>query len=242
MTKASEVAEALRARIASGELRPAAPLPSEARIGAEYAVSRGTVRDAIARLRQDGLVASHRGRGTFVRHAGARPRHTHARLLATDDDGDWVDVATRGWHAAETATRVGAADAELALDLGVEEHSPVHVHERLLVAPDGRRQARRLHLPAATALAHPALTREPFVTPERLYRVLRADGQEVRCTDLVRVRVPSPADAALAVPDGGLVFVVRRVVRGGDGRALALEETRLSAEDTQLRVEVGRAR
>jgi GntR family transcriptional regulator len=43
--------------------------PSEHELVAEYAVSRHTVRDALRRLRDDGLLDSARGRGTWVRKA-----------------------------------------------------------------------------------------------------------------------------------------------------------------------------
>ena len=240
MNKAEQVAEALRAEIVGDTLRPAAPLPSEARIGQRFEVSRGTVRDAIAQLRQEGLVVSYQGKGSFVRAVDERPRHTHTRFLAVDADGDWVDVATRGWDPVEAPTTYrGNATAELALTLGIEEHAPLYVHDRVLADQEGRRQSHRLHLPIATVVDHPALEAEPFVTPEQLYKALRDAGLELTCTDYIRARVPSPADiATLDLHDGGLILIIRRLVRSIDGRALALEETRLSSEDTQVMMRV----
>jgi GntR family transcriptional regulator len=233
------VAEALRAEIVSGALRAAEPLPSEARIAQRFDVSRGTAREALGRLRQEGLVVSYQGKGSFVRAVDERPRHTHTRFLAADPDGDWVDVATRGWDPIERPTTYrGTASADLALALGVEEHSPVFVHDRLLADAEGRRQAHRLYLPIATVMAFPALEAEPFVTPEQLYGVLHDGGQELRCYDFLRARVPSPADAATLDIGEGLMFVIRRAVRGTDGRTLALEETKLSGHDTQVMMQV----
>ncbi|MCW2639357.1 MAG: transcriptional regulator, GntR family [Dactylosporangium sp.] len=56
----------LRKRIESGELQPDRPLPSEPYLAAEYGVARGTVRHAIAILRDEGLVVTVPGRGNFV--------------------------------------------------------------------------------------------------------------------------------------------------------------------------------
>jgi len=52
-------------------LRPRATLPSESYLQQEYGVSRGTVRMAIGILRDEGLVVTIGGRGTFVRAPAA---------------------------------------------------------------------------------------------------------------------------------------------------------------------------
>jgi len=61
-----QVADVLRRRIASGELPPNRPVPSETQLEAEFEIARGTARKAIAVLREDGLVVTIPGRGTFV--------------------------------------------------------------------------------------------------------------------------------------------------------------------------------
>lgn len=61
-----QVAEAIRARIESGELVVDRPIPSENQLVQEYGVARGTARKAIELLREQGLVITVTGRGTFV--------------------------------------------------------------------------------------------------------------------------------------------------------------------------------
>lgn len=56
----------LRARIASGEYPANSRLPGEHDLAALYGVSRPVVREALRRLRDDGLVFSRQGAGTFV--------------------------------------------------------------------------------------------------------------------------------------------------------------------------------
>jgi GntR family transcriptional regulator len=56
-----KVAEDIKAAIAAGAYPPGALLPSESELAERYSVSRGTVRQAFAALRADGVIASRRG-------------------------------------------------------------------------------------------------------------------------------------------------------------------------------------
>jgi GntR family transcriptional regulator len=62
-----QLANVLREMITSGALAPRTPLPSESYLQQEYGVSRGTVRTAVAILRNENLVVTIGGRGTYVR-------------------------------------------------------------------------------------------------------------------------------------------------------------------------------
>ena len=64
-----EIAEYLRALIESGKLQPGDPLPSEAELCKTFDTSRGPVRQAVASLRNDGLISSGRGRRSLVLEA-----------------------------------------------------------------------------------------------------------------------------------------------------------------------------
>lgn len=66
LSKYYQLTQILRKRIQSGELKPGDQIPVEDALCREYGVSRGTVRQAISRLVQQGLVSRHQGRGTFV--------------------------------------------------------------------------------------------------------------------------------------------------------------------------------
>lgn len=61
-----QIREQLRRQILSGELKPGAPLPSEAQICTQCGVSRMTARLALSQLANEGLVVRRKGRGTFV--------------------------------------------------------------------------------------------------------------------------------------------------------------------------------
>ena len=61
-----QVADILRARIEAGQLLPDRPVPSETQLQQEFGVARGTARKAIALLRDQALVVTVKGRGSYV--------------------------------------------------------------------------------------------------------------------------------------------------------------------------------
>lgn len=61
-----EVARQIAQRIEDGVLAPGAQLPTEVDLTREFGVGRSVVREAIARLRQDGMVEARQGVGVFV--------------------------------------------------------------------------------------------------------------------------------------------------------------------------------
>jgi DNA-binding FadR family transcriptional regulator len=65
-TLAHGVVTGLKSRILDGSLAPGSKLPSEAELIEEYGVSRTVVREAVTRLRAEGLVETFQGRGSFV--------------------------------------------------------------------------------------------------------------------------------------------------------------------------------
>jgi GntR family transcriptional regulator, transcriptional repressor for pyruvate dehydrogenase complex len=77
---AQRVVAGLKSRILDGTLAPGSKLPSEAELIEKYAVSRTVIREAVTRLRAEGLVETHQGRGSFVL---AMPEPTSFQLEAT---------------------------------------------------------------------------------------------------------------------------------------------------------------
>lgn len=77
---AQRVVAGIKAHILDGSLAPGTKLPSEAELVEEYAVSRTVVREAVTRLRAEGLVETFQGRGSFVL---AVPEPTSFRVEAS---------------------------------------------------------------------------------------------------------------------------------------------------------------
>ncbi|MEE6260812.1 winged helix-turn-helix domain-containing protein [Plantactinospora sonchi] len=57
----------IKARIASGELKPGDKLPSVSQLRNQYNASNTAVRNAMLVLREAGLVHGHQGKGVYVR-------------------------------------------------------------------------------------------------------------------------------------------------------------------------------
>jgi len=79
-----QVANHYRDMILSGSLKPGDEVPSERQIADEWSIARPTATRALAALRNQGLVESRQGAGTFVRdrvhfHRRARDRYMRAR-------------------------------------------------------------------------------------------------------------------------------------------------------------------
>ena len=68
-TMSDRVTQALLELIRNGSYPPKSRLPSEAEMAQHFGVSRTVVREAVSRLKSEGLVESRQGSGVFVREA-----------------------------------------------------------------------------------------------------------------------------------------------------------------------------
>jgi GntR family transcriptional regulator len=144
------IAADLREKIAAGEegYRPGDRLPSESELIERYDVARGTARQAIARLKQEGLLSTIKGSGSRVR------RTPPCRRLSTDrfsrehrerGRGAYdVELRDMGYQGRTQWLALGKEKApkDVAKMLGLKAGSPVMVRSRLMfaapVAPGGK--------------------------------------------------------------------------------------------------------
>lgn len=114
------VADELRDRIARGELARGTQLPSEAQLCQQFGASRGTIRTALATLRQQGLIGGGQGRAPVVLDSAiGQPFETLQSFSA------WARRAGRvpGQRTIELARR-GASDIAAAA-LEIDPGTPV---------------------------------------------------------------------------------------------------------------------
>jgi GntR family transcriptional repressor for pyruvate dehydrogenase complex len=101
----------VRREITSGRLAEGQSLPTEAKMAAQFGVSRPLLREALAELRAEGFVETVSGRGTFVRHpteGDLAEAFAHQLLLATSAPGPTVE------HLYEARQAIEVLAAELA--------------------------------------------------------------------------------------------------------------------------------
>ncbi|SDY10504.1 GntR family transcriptional regulator [Saccharopolyspora shandongensis] len=77
-----QVADDLRTAIRDGVLSPGARLPKHAELAEEYGVSVGTVKSALGTLRNESLIVSRQGEGSWVRRV--LPETTAADAMDAD--------------------------------------------------------------------------------------------------------------------------------------------------------------
>lgn len=113
VAKYQAVANALAERIRSGELSHRDRLPGELELAQEFAVSRGTVRQALATLQQSGLIETWTGAGSFVTYDGEQ----------MDESRGWAEAfARRGLPTTIRLVALGKVELpELAQQLDVAE-------------------------------------------------------------------------------------------------------------------------
>jgi GntR family transcriptional regulator len=124
------IADDLRAKIKAGALEPNAKLPTEGELSEQYEASRNTVREAIRRLTDEGLLDSRPGQGTFV----ARRVDPFVTVLTAD--------AKTGFGAGESAAYLS--------EVRSKHRDPVNSIPKVEVLPVNDEVAPLLDIPQGT--------------------------------------------------------------------------------------------
>lgn len=126
----SQIYDALKKKIISGELAPGERLPSEPELSVIYGAGRYSVRRALSMLSSEGRLRIEHGRGVFVSD-GLVFQYTIDRRQRL------FDQLERAGHRGEVVClSIGdrLADAEIAFGLKIIEGERVHVNEVLLLS------------------------------------------------------------------------------------------------------------
>jgi DNA-binding GntR family transcriptional regulator len=86
-----EIASDIRRLIISGALKPGDQLASVREMKRQYQVSDGTIQAALRVLREEGLIESFHGRGSFVTKQTARPESDADRFAALEKRVDQLE-------------------------------------------------------------------------------------------------------------------------------------------------------
>jgi DNA-binding GntR family transcriptional regulator len=118
-TISDRLVDIVRDRILSGEIPPNVPIRQDS-LAAELQISKIPLREALARLEQDGLLVSHPNRGFFVRPMSAKEaEEVYALRLKIEPD-----AAASACKVATDAERQAAKDALDRLAVAAAAHEP----------------------------------------------------------------------------------------------------------------------
>jgi GntR family transcriptional regulator len=212
---ANQLSLELANQISTGALGEAdGRLPSEAELSERYAVSRATIREALAKLESAGIVTRRHGSGTFInRIVRNRPGLIWGWL---NEAPAFVDLIAHSGHtAASRVLRIAvlaAAETPLALDLTADAQA-VRI-EKLFVANDTPVIHSATAIPRAFIEpgAGPTLARDEY--EKTTYQLLEAQsGRRVHHqeSDVRAVAADDDLAAVLRVPPGAPLLEVEEV-------------------------------
>ena len=215
-----DVADGLRGSIVTGEFGPGETLPSEKELADQYQVSRDTVRRALGRLTQQGLLTSGRGRlGRQVRTSSpltfyAVPSESAERMTerrATGADAWVADAADQGRRAGQDiSVAIEGVSPQVSSRLEVETGQLVCVRRRLRAIDGEPHNLNDTYYPRD--ISEGTLIENPADIAMGVIAYMRDLGYvQVRFRDDLEMRMPAPDEAErLNIPPGVPVLVQYR--------------------------------
>lgn len=199
----------LEKRIRSGEFAPGEKLPAEARLAEQFAVSRAVVREAIARLKADGLVASRQGSGVYVaRRLGAGVFRMAADVLG---EAQQIEDIFELRLIIEVAAAERAALRRTPADVEAIEAALARMDAAVACGADGVRADDDFHCAIAVASGNPLIgrfvafvnqafsaSRAPTWSPEGSIRGLAGAAQDEHRALHAAIMAGDPAAAQRA--------------------------------------------
>jgi GntR family transcriptional regulator len=230
-----QLAEVLEREILSGRWEPGERLPSEPDLCDHFGLSRTTVRQALARLHQEGLLSRRKGRGTFVQ--GSRPRswllQSSGGFFENEQVREGRSVTSKVLRAGKGTLPPWACNA-----LGLPPESRGVTIERLRSA-DGMVATYNVnHLPAALADAALARVEEPG---ESLHLCLKQQlGVEVAeaSTSLEAVSAEEKLAELLEVQPGTPLLYIESVAWDQHGQPFDCYQSWLRTDRMRLDIQV----
>ena len=195
--------------ILRGDFAPHNKLPTEGALSAQFGVSRPTVREALARLRSDGIIDSRRGAGSTVIRAPGSPIVVATPVKSMADIERYYAFRS----CVEMGAAAGAAEFRDADDLEALQQAFEALSNAMEGGASGAEEDVRFHLAIARASHNPffVTTIDTTVAPVRQFIELARNATDKK--SLARVRTTqaehqaivdaivrrSPGDAAEAI-------------------------------------------
>jgi GntR family transcriptional regulator, transcriptional repressor for pyruvate dehydrogenase complex len=155
LNRVEEVARELLGRIRSGEWQPDMRLPSEQSMAVQFGVSRTVIREAIARLKNEGLVTTRQGSGAFVRDWQTSSLRLAPEISKSLKSVLFIAELRKGIEAEAAAL---AAERRTRKDLAAIEKALARVSETTRMRGDSARADMGFHRAIADASHNPYYT------------------------------------------------------------------------------------
>ena len=210
-----QLVQRLRGDLQAGRYPPGSRLPSEEELSQQHSMSRHTVREALRRLREDGLVVPRKGAGTIVVGPGKAAQYVH----------EIASVEQLLEYAADVpltvlTTRLVRASAALARQLDCREDD-----EWKLISGLRSRAGSAAPLCWTDVYLRAEYADMPCMAGQRVGPIYpwieQRHGQVI--TDIEQVltarAIPARVAAKLGVPAGSPGVEMRRTFRLGSGKA-----------------------
>jgi GntR family transcriptional regulator len=218
------VADDLRSKIDASEYEPGQQLPTLDKLAEQYTCSLAAVRKAIDLLKQQGLVVTVQGRGTFVRDRPHARRHGIERYSRSR----WAagtpiliaEVERQGRHADQVIRELAEVPAPTAVAerLGISPSTTVWVRRRTTMI-DGRPNQLADSYYELRLVRGTAITQENTGPGGGFARLEDQGIKLARIQEELSVRMPTgPESVTLQLPPGTPVIDLTRTTFAVDGR------------------------
>lgn len=216
-----QIAEEILRQISSGELAEGDNLPTEISLAEMFGVSRNVVREAIARLRSDGVIETRQGRGASVLPQSERTtfRVDPDRLTMGDNLGQLFEL--RGLLEIEAA------------GLAARRHSPPQLGtikealERMKACSDFSEEMivadADFHRAVAAASNNSYLAGIIDYLSSRLQQTIRATGETYTSGDLLQITIGEHEAIWIPIKTGDPAAAQAAMKRHIEGAALRLK-------------------
>jgi Transcriptional regulators len=184
LNRVEEVARELVSRIRSGEWQVDRRLPSEQAMAVQFGVSRTVIREAIARLKNEGLVTTRQGSGAFVRDWESSSLHLDPEISKSLKSVLFIAELRKGIEAEAAAL---AAERRTRKELVAIEKAYARVSETTRARGDSARADMGFHRAIADASHNPYYTAILDYLSQFLVQALRVSrGNEALREDFAR--------------------------------------------------------
>jgi GntR family transcriptional regulator len=221
------VADDIRLKIESGEYEPGRQLPTLDELATTYLCSLAVIRNAVELLRQQGLIVTKHGKGSFVRERPSARRHGIDRYARSRWKGQGkpiliAEAEAQGRTASQLLRELAEVPAPptVAERFGIQVGTPVWVRRRTTLIDGRPNQLADSYYELSVVKDTPI--REEDTGPGGGFARLEDAGFSLdRIREEWSVRMPtSPESVTLRLPPGTPVVDVIRTTYDTTGRAM----------------------